>query len=132
MDRHALFDDKMTLNAEFRYDGVKEGPAWKVKLENYFMGKAAVLQEIFVWAESETDTISEDRFILAVSAKLAEEQAMAVNATLCGFLAEYADEDARSRPHARSKHVRTFAAALAMSTAIASRARFPMPSTSVP
>ena len=87
MDRHALFDDKMTLNAEFRYDGVKEGPAWKVKLENYFMGKAAILQEIFVWAESETDTISEEKFILAVSAKLDEDQAMAVNAALWGFLA---------------------------------------------
>ena len=54
MDRHLLFDDKLTMNDEYRYDGVKNGPGWKVMLENYFMGKAAVMQEIMTWAEAET------------------------------------------------------------------------------
>ena len=61
MDRHNLFDDKLTLSAEYRYDGVKDGPSWKIKLENYFMGKAAVMREILTWAEAENDTITEDK-----------------------------------------------------------------------
>ena len=51
------------------------------------MGKAAVLQEVFVWADSETDSIPEDHFMLAMSGKLDADQAMAVNAALWGFLA---------------------------------------------
>ena len=43
MDRYLLFDDKLTMNDEYRYDGVKNGPSWKVKLDNYFMGEAAVM-----------------------------------------------------------------------------------------
>ena len=87
MERHLLFDDKLTLNDEYRYDGVKNGPAWKVKLENYFMGKAAVMQEILTWAEAETEAISEDAFVYALSLKMDDQKAMALNASLWGFLA---------------------------------------------
>ena len=87
MDRHSLFDDKLTLNAEYRYDGVKDGPSWEIKLDNYFMGEAAVMRDILTWAEVETDTITEDTFALAVSSKLDVDTAMAVNSALWGFLA---------------------------------------------
>ena len=87
MDRHMLFDDKLTLDDEYKYDGVKNGPIWKVKLENYFMGKAAVMQEILTWAEAETEAISEETFVYALSMKMDDQQAMAVNSSLWGFLA---------------------------------------------
>ena len=38
-----MFDDKLMLNEEYRYNGVKGGAAWKSKLERYFVSKASVL-----------------------------------------------------------------------------------------
>ena len=47
-----MFDDKLMLNEEYRYNGVKGGAAWKSKAERYFVSKAPVLRELLEWAES--------------------------------------------------------------------------------
>ena len=49
------------------------------------MGKAAVMQEILTWAEAETEAITEETFVYAMSLKMDDQQAMAVNASLLGL-----------------------------------------------
>ena len=83
----ALFDDKLALTEEYRFNGVKGGPAWKGKLERYFISKAPVLQEILLWAEEgDAETITMEKFKEAVGNKLTEEQVIVVNAAIWGFL----------------------------------------------
>ena len=41
-----MFDDKLMLNEEYRYNSVKGGAAWKSKFERYFVSKATVLREL--------------------------------------------------------------------------------------
>ena len=66
-----MFDDKLMLNEEYRYNGVKGGAAWKSKLERYFVSKAPVLRELLEWAESQDNTvIDEATMVRAVSARL--------------------------------------------------------------
>ena len=82
-----MFDDKLVLNEEYRYNVVKGGAAWKSKLERYFVSKAPVLRELLEWAESQDNSeISEAKMVLAVSARLTEEQALNINAQIWGFL----------------------------------------------
>ena len=35
-----MFDDKLTTEAEFKFDGVNHGSAWKTKVERYMVYKA--------------------------------------------------------------------------------------------
>ena len=82
-----MFDDKLMLNEEYRYNGIKGGAAWKSKLERYFVSKAPALRELLEWAESlDNAEISEAKMVLATSARLTEEQAVSVNAQISGFL----------------------------------------------
>ena len=83
----SLFDDKVMLTAEYQWDGTKGGAAWKSRVERYFITKAPVLRELLEWAEAQdAATISESQVVEATSRRLTEEQAMAVNAQICGFL----------------------------------------------
>ena len=52
-DKHdrQLYDDKLTTQAEYRYDGMKGGPAWKSRVGRYFISKVPALREILRWAE---------------------------------------------------------------------------------
>ncbi len=36
----------MTIQEEYRFNGVKNGPQWKGKVERYFVSKAPVLKEL--------------------------------------------------------------------------------------
>ena len=83
----ALFDEKLTTQAEYRYDGNKDGAAWKGKVERHFISRAPVLKNLLAWAEEEElETISVEKFRQAVGSKLNEEQCMIVNAAIWGFL----------------------------------------------
>ena len=65
---------------EFQYDGVKNGAAWKTKVERYIVYKAHVLKALLEWAEAQdNDDITNDLVVRACSAKLSEEQATVVN-----------------------------------------------------
>ena len=78
-----MFDNKLMLNEEYRYNGLKGGAAWKSKLERYFVSKAPVLRELLEWAKSQDNTvIDEATMVRAVSVRLTEEQALSVNAQL--------------------------------------------------
>ena len=82
-----VFDEKLALQDEYRFDGVKGGLAWKGKTERYFIGRAPILKEILDWAEEcDLDVISVEKLQMAVGGHLTEEQLLNVNAAIWGFL----------------------------------------------
>ena len=82
-----LFDDKLALQTEFKYDGNKGGAPWKGKLERYFISRAPILKDILEWAEGQDlEIVTEAKFQEAVGLKLDEEQVLTVNAAMWGFL----------------------------------------------
>ena len=48
-----MFDDKMTLQADSCFNGIKGSVAWKIKLERYFIARAAILRDVLEFAELE-------------------------------------------------------------------------------
>ena len=49
--KYGLFDDKLTAQSEYKFDGSKGGDSWKGKIERYFISKVPALKNIFIWAE---------------------------------------------------------------------------------
>ena len=83
-----IFDETMATHEEYKFNGVKGGVAWKTKLERHFIARAPVLRDILEFAELEDMVeVTADRFRLAVGGFLSEDQVMAVNAAIWGFLA---------------------------------------------
>ena len=78
-----MFDDKLTMDADFKFDSVSYGSAWKTKIERYMVYKAPVLKELLEWAEAQDgEAIPEAKMVAACSRKLSEEQALNVNAQI--------------------------------------------------
>ncbi len=83
-----IFDDKLVVNDEYRYNGVKNGVRWKTKLTNYFISRAPLLKEILEWAEEQDNiVIIHDLFLKATSGSLTEKQCLSLDAAIRGFLA---------------------------------------------
>ena len=83
----SIFDQKLSLQEEFRFNGTKGGLTWKGKTERYFISCAQVLKDLLAWAEEcDLDTISVDKLKQAIGNKLTEEQVLNVNAAIWGFL----------------------------------------------
>ena len=83
----SLFDDKLALQEEFRFAGIKGGIQWKGKVERHFISRAPILKELLEWAEKEDmEEISEARFLMAVGNRLTAEQVAMTNAAIWGFL----------------------------------------------
>ena len=82
-----IFDQKMTLQEEFKFNGSKDAYKWKTKVHGYFITCAPVLMDIFKWAEKMNMTpIKNETFNYAVSRELTEDQAANLNTQLWGFL----------------------------------------------
>ena len=78
-----IFDDKVMLTAEYQWDGVKNGAAWKSRVERYFITKAPVLRELLEWAEAQdAEEIPESLVVEATSNRLTTEQALAVDSQI--------------------------------------------------
>ena len=83
----SIYDEKMMTQAEYRYDGGKNGASWKSKVERYFITKVPVALELLKWAEAHNlDTISEAKFVQAAHPNLTEEQCQVFNREIWGFL----------------------------------------------
>jgi hypothetical protein len=83
-----LFDHQMTLQDEFKFNGVKDGYTWKGKVENYMMACAPVMMEILRWAERQNmEPIKWETVSYAVSSKMTEDQAASMVTQVWGFLA---------------------------------------------
>ncbi len=82
-----VFDQKMTLQEEFKFNGVKDGMKWKDKVERYFISCAPVLLDVLVWAErQDNDIITSEKFQYALSRTMTVDQVLNLNAALWGFL----------------------------------------------
>ena len=81
----SMFDDKLTTQEEFRFNGVKNGPQWKGRLGRYFISKAPILKPLLEWAEKQDrECIDFDLLKLAVGNAMTEEQLMNMNALIWG------------------------------------------------
>ena len=86
-ENRPIFDIKMSLQEDMKFDGVKDGMKWKCKVERYFISCAPVLMNILSWAErQDNNVISVELFKSAVGMKLTPDQVLSVNAALWGFL----------------------------------------------
>ena len=78
-----MFDDKLTTEADFKFVGVDNGSAWKMKIERYIVYKTPVLKELLEKAEAQDgEAITEARMIAACFRRLSEEQAPNVDAQI--------------------------------------------------
>ncbi len=82
-----LFDDRMTAQDGYKFDGSKGGVKWKGKLERYFMSKCPALKAILEWAEvAEVSEITEGLLKEAVGQGMELEQCETLNSAVWGFL----------------------------------------------
>jgi len=82
-----IFDEKLATQAEYKFDGVRGGVAWKGKTERHFISRAPIIKDVLKWAEEcELEVITVEKFLQAVGGKLDEDQVLSVNAALWGFL----------------------------------------------
>ncbi len=82
-----LFDDKLAEREEYRYNGTKNGVAWKGKVERHFISRAPVLKDVLAWAEEENlEEITTEKFKQVVGGRLTSEQVIIANAAIWGFL----------------------------------------------
>ena len=83
-----MLDEKLATMDEYRYDGVRNGLRWKVKLTNHIISRVPILKEILDWAESQDlQPIDRSLFREATHGHLTDEQRMTVQASVWGFLA---------------------------------------------
>ena len=86
MDKQ-LFDDKMTSQSEMRWDGGKNGPAWKSKVQSYMWSKVPALLEILKWAEKHDKAeVTEEALDGVVGHFLERPKQEVLNAAIWGFL----------------------------------------------
>ena len=65
----------------------EEFSTWTRKVENYFIGKAPILEELLLCAEKEdVNVIEPEHFIQAVGGAMTTEQVYTTNAGILGFL----------------------------------------------
>ena len=82
-----LFDDKLAMQTEFRFDGSKGGPHWKGKVERYFISRAPILQKILIWAEKQDmHEVTPARLAEAIGRVIDEDKVAMIDASLWGFL----------------------------------------------
>ena len=84
-----VFDDKLAMQSDFKFDGVKGGLQWKGKLERHFIARAPIMQRILKWAEREdTAEITVAKFEEAVAGnpEFTPMHVGKANAAIWGFL----------------------------------------------
>ena len=89
-----IFDDKISIHEDFRFNGHKNGHAWRSKTERYLITRVPALSQILRWAEREDSPISFERLRAATGNGLctydrdgtATDQTEALNTALWGFL----------------------------------------------
>ncbi len=47
-----LFDDRVPMNEQYKYDGVKGGSEWKKRVRDYMIGSCPAIMTMLNWAES--------------------------------------------------------------------------------
>ena len=92
-----LFDDRMTAQEGYKFDGTKGGDRWKGKLERYFMSKCPALRNILAWAEKTPhEEISEDLLTEAVGGAMDGAQRETLSSAVWGFLSNCVSGEAET------------------------------------
>ena len=82
-----IFDMKMALQDDYKFNGSRDGSKWKSKVGSYFITCAPVLMEVLEWAErQDSQPIRAETFSYAVSLKMSEEQASNLQTQIWVFL----------------------------------------------
>ena len=88
-----IFDDRVSVQDDFRLDGRKNGHQWKSKTERYLISKVPALSQILRWAEREETAITPAKLREAVGRGLCtidrdgtHDQTDALSSALWGFL----------------------------------------------
>jgi len=92
-----LYDDKLTTQDGYRFDGIKGGDQWRGKLRRYFMSKCPALKALLQWCETADDVVITRPLLLrAVSGSMSEEQLDVINSTLWGFISGCVSSEAET------------------------------------
>ncbi len=93
-----LFDDRLTNQATFCFDGQKGGVAWKGKLERYFISKCPALMNMLKWAEKYEGEVIDDALLKEAVAGTAmyTELLHNLNSSLWGFLSNCVSAEAET------------------------------------
>ena len=88
-----IFDDRVSVQDDFRLDGRKNGHQWKSKTERYLISKVPALSQLLRWAEREETAITPGKLREAVGQGLCtvdrdgtHDQTDALSSALWGFL----------------------------------------------
>ena len=88
-----VFDDRVSVQDDFRLDGRKNGHQWKSKTERYFISKVPALSQLLRWAEREETAITPARLREAAGRGLCtvdrdgpHDHTDALNSAVWGFL----------------------------------------------
>ena len=82
-----MFDDKMTTQDAYRFDGAKGGDQWKGRTKRYLMAKVPAAKAILEWAEAADDKIIDDLMLKQVTDHvITDEQRELFNSAIWGFL----------------------------------------------
>ena len=82
-----LFEDKMTSQDSYKFDGTKGGVAWKDRLERYFISKIPALKVLLDWAERCENPITKSTLKQAIGDAMTDEQMDTMEAAVWGFIA---------------------------------------------
>ena len=92
-----MFDDKMTSQDTFKFDGTKGGDRWKGKVERYFISKVPAMKAILEWAERlEKDVVTDSDLRKAVGGAMDQEQLETLNAAVWGFMSNCVSGEAET------------------------------------
>ena len=92
-----MFDDKMTSQDTFKFDGTKGGDRWKGKVERYFISKVPAMKAILEWAERlEKDVVTDSDLRKAVGGAMDQEQLETLNAAIWGFMSNCVSGEAET------------------------------------
>jgi hypothetical protein len=86
--RSSIFNEKLAEGSEFKFDGIKGGAAWKLRVSQHLIGRVPAMIEILKWSEKHDQTkVADESFDPATMAILVERQRGELQSQLWSFLA---------------------------------------------
>ena len=85
---YSLFSEKLTQSDGFKFDGVKNCAAWKLRPTQHFIGRIPAMIEILKWSERHDQRkVTDESFDLATMEFLDDRQRGELQSQLWSFLA---------------------------------------------
>jgi hypothetical protein len=84
-----LFDDKVAMSEDYRFDGVKGGDSWRKKVRGYFISKLPEMRPILLYSESMGHDVFTNEMLVAEASTcrwMTESNVERLSEVLWGFL----------------------------------------------